>query len=303
MIGARIRGALTALAAAGCALAAGAWAQDVSEGLAGTLKKVRDSGVVTLGVRDAAFPFSYALPSGRHVGYSIDLCLAIVEEIKSAVDRADVAVRLVPLQSEQRIPAVRDGRVDLECGSTTNTQQRREEVAFSPVIFVTGTKLMVRRDSGIRSWQQLRGRTVAASAGTTNEATIRALAEGRAPELKLLTRPDLRQAFEAFESGQADALASDEVLLLGLRARAKEPRALAVVGELLSFEPYGIAYRRDDPQLAQVVERSFRRLAQSRELAWIYDQWFLRRLPGGEQLKLRMGPQLTAIFESLGLPP
>ncbi|WP_298233432.1 amino acid ABC transporter substrate-binding protein [uncultured Azohydromonas sp.] len=299
-MGARIRGALAAL---GCALAAGAWAQDGGEGLAGTLKKVRDSGVVTLGVRDAAFPFSYALPSGRHVGYSVDLCLAIVEEIKSAIDRADVAVRLVTLQSEQRIAAVKDGRVDLECGSTTNTQQRRQEVAFSPVIFVTGTKLMVRRDSGIRSWQQLRGRTVAASAGTTNEATMRALAEGRAPDLKLVTHPDLRQAFEAFKSGQADALASDEVLLLGLKARAKEPRALAVVGELLSFEPYGIAYRRDDPQLAQVVERSFRRLAQNRELAWIYDQWFVRRLPGGEQLKLRMGPQLTAIFEGLGLPP
>ncbi|WP_051243043.1 amino acid ABC transporter substrate-binding protein [Azohydromonas australica] len=302
-MGARLRGALAALAVSGCALAGGAWAQSGGEGLAGTLKKVRDSGVVTLGVRDTAFPFSYALPSGRHVGYSVDLCLAIVEEIKSAIDRADVAVRLVALQSEQRIPAVKDGRVDLECGSTTNTQQRRQEVAFSPVIFVTGTKLMVRRDSGIRAWEQLRGRTVAASAGTTNEATMRALADKSAPDLKLLTRPDLRQAFEAFESGQADALASDEVLLLGLRARAKEPRALAVVGELLSFEPYGIAYRRDDPQLAQVVERSFRRLAESRELAWIYDQWFLRRLPGGEELKLRMGPQLTAIFEGLGLPP
>lgn len=302
-MGARTRVALAALAAAGCALAGGAWAQGRDEGLAGTLKKVRDSGVVTLGVRDAAFPFSYALPSGRHVGYSVDLCLAIVEEIKSAIDRADVAVRLVALQSEQRIAAVKDGRVDLECGSTTDTRQRRQEVAFSPVIFVTGTKLMVRRDSGIRSWEQLRGRTVAASAGTTNEATIRALAEKSAPDLRLLTRPDLRQAFEVFESGQADALASDEVLLLGLRARAKEPRTLAVVGQLLSFEPYGIAYRRDDPQLAQVVERSFRRLAESRELAWVYDQWFLRRLPGGEQLKLPMGPQLTAIFEGLGLPP
>lgn len=297
---ARLRGALAAL---GCAVAASAWSQDAGQALAGTLKKVLDSGVVTLGVREAAFPFSYALPSGRHVGYSVDLCLAIVEEMKSAIDRTDVAVRLVPLQAEQRIAAVKEGRVDLECGSTTNTQQRQQEVAFSPVIFVTGTKLMVRRGSGIRSWEQLRGRTVAASAGTTNEATIRALAAKQAPDMKLLTRPDLGQAFEAFEAGQADALASDEVLLLGLRARAREPRALSVVGELLSFEPYGIAYRRDDPQLAQVVERSFRRLAESRELAWIYDQWFLRRLPGGERLNLRMSPQLTAIFEGLGLQP
>jgi glutamate/aspartate transport system substrate-binding protein len=193
--------------------------------------------------------------------------------------------------------------VDLECGSTTNTQQRRQEVAFSPVIFVTGTRLLVRRDSGIRTWEQLRGRTVAASAGTTNEATLRALSQRQGPGPQLVTRPDLRQAYEAFEAGQAQALASDEVLLLGLKARARDPRSLALVGELLSYEPYGLVYRRDDPQLAQVVERSFRRLAESRELAWIYDQWFVRRLPGGERLDLRMGPQLTAIFEALGLPP
>jgi glutamate/aspartate transport system substrate-binding protein len=295
-----IRRALTAL---GCALAAVACAQGSDEPLRGTLKKVHDSGVVTLGVREAAFPFSYALPSGRVVGYSVDLCLAIVEEIKAAVDRSDLAVRLQTLSSEQRLPAVKDGQVDLECGSTTNTRQRQQEVAFSPVIFVTGTKLMTRRDSGIRSWEQLRGRTVAVSASTTNEATIRALSDQQGLGVKLVTRPDLRQAFETFEAGQADVLASDEVLLLGLKARAKAPHTLAVVGDFLSYEPYGIAYRRDDPQLAQVVERSFRRLAESRELAWIYDQWFVRRLPGGEQLNLRMNPQLTAIFESLGLLP
>ncbi|NML17131.1 amino acid ABC transporter substrate-binding protein [Azohydromonas caseinilytica] len=292
-----------AAAALGCVLAAAAaWAQD-GEPLGGTLKKVRDSGVVTLGVREAAFPFSYALPSGRMVGYSIDLCLAIVEEIKSAIDRPGVAVRLQPLSSGQRLPAVKDGRVDLECGSTTNTRQRQQEVAFSPVIFVTGTKLMVRRGSGIRSLEQLRGRAVAVSAGTTNEAALRTLSQQRSLGLKLLTHPDLRQAYDAFEAGQADALASDEVLLLGLKARARAPRTLAVVGDLLSYEPYAIAYRRDDPQLAQVVEHSFRRLAESRELAWIYDQWFVRRLPGGEQLNLRMSPQLEAIFEGLGLPP
>jgi glutamate/aspartate transport system substrate-binding protein len=296
----RIRRALAAL---GCALAAAAWGQGSEEPLRGTLKKVLDSGVVTLGVREAAFPFSYALPSGRTVGYSVDLCLAIVEEIKAAIDRSDVAVRLQVLTAEQRLPAVKDGRVDLECGSTTNTLQRRQEVAFSPVIFITGTKLLVHRGSGIRSWEQLRGRTVAASAGTTNEAAIRALSDQRGLGVKLVTRPDLRQAFEAFEAGQAEVLASDEVLLLGLKARAKEPRTLAVVGDFLSYEPYGIAYRRDDAQLAQVVERGFRRLAESRELAWIYDQWFVRRLPGGEQLNLRMSPQLTAIFEGLGLPP
>jgi glutamate/aspartate transport system substrate-binding protein len=295
----RIRSALGVLC---CALATAAWSQDSGE-LQGTLKKVKDSGVITLGVREASVPFSYALAQGRTVGYSVDLCMAIVDDIRAAIDRADVQVRLLPLKSEQRLPAVKNGQVDLECGSTTNTRQRQQEVAFSPVIFVTGTKLMVNRGSGIRSFEQLRRRTVAVSAGTTNEAALRSLSDKQRLSLNVVSWPDLQQAFAAFEAGQADAFATDEVLLLGFKARAKAPRSLAVVGDFLSFEPYGIVYRRDDPQLAQVVERTFRRLAESRELAWIYDKWFVRRLPGGEQLNLRMNPQLTTIFEGLGLQP
>jgi glutamate/aspartate transport system substrate-binding protein len=285
-----------------CFLVTSAWAQGSDE-LQGTLKKVKDSGVVTLGVREASLPFSYALAQGRTVGYSVDLCLAVVDDIKAAIDRADLQVRLLPLKSEQRLAAVKGGQVDLECGSTTNTRQRQQEVAFSPVTFVTGTKLLVRRGSSIRSFEQLRGKTVVVSAGTTNEAAIRTLSDKQALAVNVVTRPDLRQAFAAFEAGEADAFASDEVLLLGFKARAKAARSLAVVGDFLSFEPYGIVYRRDDPQLAQVVERSFRRLAESRELAWIYDKWFVRRLPGGEQLNLRMNPQLATIFEGLGLQP
>lgn len=290
---------LLALAAV---FASAAWAQG-SEELTGTLKKVRESGSVVLGVREASFPFSYTDAAGRSVGYSIDLCLAIVDEIKAALDLPSVEVRYLRVRSEERLPSVKDGRVDLECGSTTNTRLRQREVAFSPVIFVTGTKLMVRRTSGIRSYEDMKGKTVVVSAGTTNEAAIRTLSDKQALGIKVLARADLDQAFDAFESGQAAAFATDEVLLFGFLAHAKAPRAYSIVGDYLSFEPYGIVYRKDDSQLAQVVERTFHKLAESREIAWIYDRWFVRRLPSGERMGLRMNAQLTTIFEGLGLPP
>jgi glutamate/aspartate transport system substrate-binding protein len=149
----------------------------------------------------------------------------------------------------------------------------------------------------------LRDKTVVVSAGTTNERAVRALSEKQALPIDVIAQPDLQQAFSVFGSGRAYAFATDEVLLLGFKARNKSGRPLDVVGEFLSFEPYSIVYRRDDPQMARVVDGAFRRLAESRELAWIYDKWFVRRLPGGEQLNLRMNTQLITIFESLGLQP
>lgn len=283
-------------------LALPAAAQD-TQGLTGTLQNIRSSGVVTLGYRQASFPFSYAGANGRPLGYAIDLCLAVVDDIKLAIDQPEIEVRYLPVLSTERLPAVKDGRIDLECGSTTNTTVRQKEVAFSPVVFVTGTRLMVRRASGIRSYKDLRNKTVLVSAGTTNAAALQRLSDQQSLAIRLDPRPDLQQAFDAFEAGQADAFATDEVLLAGFLAHAKAPRSLAVVGDLLSFEPYGLVFRKDDPAFAQLVQASFRRLAESRELTWIYDKWFVRPLPGGERLNLRMGPQLTSIFEALGLPP
>ncbi|MDM0042615.1 amino acid ABC transporter substrate-binding protein [Variovorax sp. J22G21] len=284
------------------ALACAAHAQSF-DALSGTLKKVKESGTITLGVREASFPFSYTSRTGRPIGYSIDLCERIVEGIRSAIDAPELQVRHELLRSEERLPAVKSGRVDLECGSTTNTQLRQQEVAFSPVIFVTGTKLLVRRGAGIASFHQMKGKTVVVSTGTTNEAAIRSLSAKQALNLTILVRPDLQQAFDAFQAGQADAFATDDVLQYGFVARAKAPRGLSVVGDYLSFEPYGIVYRKDDPQLAQVVNQTFGDLAKSREISWIYDKWFVRRLPDGERLGMPMNPQLTTIFEALGLPP
>jgi glutamate/aspartate transport system substrate-binding protein len=275
-------------------------AQDESQ-LSGTLKKIKDAGEIVLGYRDASIPFSYTDAKGRPIGYSLDLCMAIVQDVRAALDNDQLRVRFVHVNSEQRIPFVKDGTIDVECGSTTNTAARQKDVAFSPVIFVTGTKLLVRRTSGIRSYLDLRGKTVSVSAGTTNEAAIRSLSRARALGISVHSELDLQKAFDELASGRADAFATDEVLLYGFLAKRHWPKDLMVVGDYLSYEPYSLMFRRDDSQFSAVVERSFQRLADTRELRWTYDRWFLKPLPSGERIGLDMNPQLVTIFEGLGL--
>jgi glutamate/aspartate transport system substrate-binding protein len=270
--------------------------------LAGTLKKIRDSGVVTIGFRENSFPFSYAGPGKTPLGYSIELCQAIVDEIAVELDGKLVQIRYRPVTPETRMQAVASGEVDLECGSTTNNTARQKEVAFSPIIFVSGTKLLVRRADRIRSYRDLRDKTVVVTAGTTNEQALRAFNEKQKLGIKLVTAKDHDESFKMLAAKQADAFATDDVLLYGWIARTKSEREYIVVGEYLSYDPYGIMFRRNDPQFAAVVERTFRQLAESRELRWIYRRWFQRRLLGGENLALPMSPQLESIFETLGLP-
>jgi glutamate/aspartate transport system substrate-binding protein len=197
---------------------------------------------------------------------------------------------------------VASGKVDLECGSTTNNLERQKQVAFSPVIFVSGTKLMVRRPVAIRSYLDLRGKTVAVTAGTTNERAVKTLSDKRKLGIRFVVAKDHRQSFTLVERSKADAFATDDVLLYGLIAKSGRSREFQVVGEFLSYDPYGIMYRKDDPGFDAVVRNAFERLATSRELEQIYDKWFLARLPTGERLGMPMSAQLRSIFEVLGLP-
>ncbi len=270
--------------------------------LAGTLKKIRDSGVVTIGYRENSFPFSYLGPGKTPLGYSLELCQAIVDEVAGELDGKLLQVNYRPVTPETRMQAVASGEIDLECGSTTNNTARQKEVAFSPIIFVSGTKLMVRRADKIRSYRDLRDKTVVVTAGTTNEQALKAFNEKQKLGMKLVSAKDHDESFKLFTAKQADAFATDDVLLYGLIARTKSQAENIVVGEYLSYDPYGIMFRRDDPQFAAVVERTFRQLAESRELRWIYRRWFQRRVPTGENLALPMSPQLESIFEALGLP-
>jgi glutamate/aspartate transport system substrate-binding protein len=290
-----------AVALAVASVLAGAPAMGAEGELTGTLKKISDTGIVTIGYRESSIPFSYA--SGRQpIGYSIDLCNEIVEDIGRAVGRSDLAVRYKLVTSESRIPAVVAGEADLECGSTTANAERRRQVDFSPTIYVSATKLMVRRGSPVRSFRDLGGRTVAVTAGTTNEAAVRALIERLKIPVEILVARDHAEGFAMVRDGRAVAFALDDVLLYGLIAAAgPEGAQFIVLNDKLSYEPYGIMFRKDDPALASLVANTFQRLAQTRELRWIYDRWFLKRLPNGERLNIAMSEELAHEFELLGL--
>ncbi len=267
--------------------------------LEGTLAKARETGAVTLAYRDASIPFSYLSARGEPIGYSIDLCRLVVDAMAEALNRATLDVRWLAVTPETRIDAIVSGRADLECGSTTANLERARQVAFSPIIFVSGTKLLVRRGSPIRSFRDLGGKKVAVTAGTTNEKALRDLMARFKLDFTLVTAADHDAAFALLTSGQVDAFATDEVLLHGLLAQSHLRQAYVVTGEFLSYDPYGLMYRRDDPQMAQLVRSTFKALAADGELERRYRRWFLRRLPSGESLDLPMSPQLEAIFEAI----
>lgn len=290
------------LLACALALLSGLAAAQSGDLLSGTLKKIRDTGTVTLGIRASSSPFSYLNAHGQPIGYSIDLCRAIVDEISNEIGGKTPAIKYVPVTSESRIGDLLSGKIDLECGSTTNNLERQRQVAFSPVIFVSGTKVMVRKSDPIKSFRDLKGKTVVATAGTTNEATLRQLNEQFGLGLTLVTARDHAESYEMLVSGKADAFALDDVLLYGLIAKNKGQAEFTVIGDFLSYDPYGLMYRKDDPQMAEVVNRTFRELAESRELEYVYRRWFLRKLPDGARLKLPMSAQLRELFEILGLP-
>ena len=272
------------------------------EELTGTLKKVHDTGTLVIGYRESSIPFSYLNSRGEPIGYSIDLGRAIVDGISNELDGQTLKIKFVPVTPESRIPAVVNGEIDLECGSTTNNAQRQKQVAFSPVMFVAGTKLLVKRDSNIQSFHDLNGKTVVVTAGTTNEEAMHRLSDKFSISMHLITGIDHEESYEQLATGKADALAGDDVLLYGLIAKNRTSQNFMVVGEFLSYDPYGIMFRKDDPQLATVVQRVFQEMAQSRDLEYTYKRWFLSKLPGGETLNLPMSAQLEEIFRALGAP-
>jgi ABC-type amino acid transport substrate-binding protein len=289
--------------------AAPALAQDAigAEKLTGTLAKIKSTKTIAIGYRDASVPFSYLNaardPGARQpIGYTIDICLAIVEDIRGELGDDTIQIRWLPVTPQTRIAMVVDGRVDLECGQTTNNAERRKEVAFSPIIFVSGTKLMVKRGSKLRSYRDLKGSTVVATEGSTNAAAVKSIDAKLQLSVKLTLVRDNEEAFQALGSGKADAWAGDDAILYATAAESKTPKDFVVLDEFLSYDPYGIMYRKNDPQLDALVKKSFEKLAETRELARIYEQWFLRKLPSGRTLGLSMSPQLEGIFESLGQP-
>lgn len=285
---------------AACLLATGASAQTGgSEGLSPTLAAIKNAHTVRLGYRESSPPFSFLDQSGRPIGYSLELCEAIVEEIGVEVDDPNLKIDYVKVTSDDRIDAVLQNKIDLECGSTTANSERGKRVAFSPLMFVAGTKLMVPKGSNVRSLTDLKGKTVVVTKGTTNEQAIQAADKKSSLGLNIVTAPDHEQSFQMVNDGKADAFATDDILLYGLIVRHKAQEYLRVVGDYLSYDPYGIMFRKGEPQLSAVVDRTFRKLGSNHDLVPLYNKWFTARMPTGERMNVPISLQLEEAFKAM----
>jgi glutamate/aspartate transport system substrate-binding protein len=286
--------------------------------LTGTLKTISDRGTVLIGYRESSLPFSFLNKAGEPVGFSLDICHGIAEDVARALHRellepnapiwqTGVRIVYVPVAADQRLPKVMSGAVDLECGSTTANAERARMVAFSPVFFLSGTKLMVPLEgpggARVNSYRDLAGGTIVVSAGTTNAEVMRHLASTVSPEIKVEEPPSLDAAYDLLvRGGKADAFASDDILLAGFIATHHDGQRFGIVGDYLSFEPYAITLRRDDPAFADLVKDSFARMASEGTLARLYWRWLENRLPTGETLGIPMSPYLTEMYRALGQP-
>jgi glutamate/aspartate transport system substrate-binding protein len=284
---------------AGCLLTTAASAQTDGEGLSPTLAAIKSRHAVHLGYRESSPPFSFLDHSNRPIGYSLELCQAVVDEIGVEVDDPGLQIEYVKVTSDDRIPAVVQGKVDLECGSTTANAERAKQVAFSPLMFVAGTKLMVAKDSTISAPKDLQGKTVVVTKGTTNEQAMHAVDKKFNLGLNIVVAGDHEQSYQMLVDGKADAFATDDILLYGLIARHKSQDKFRVAGDYLSYDPYGIMFRKGEPQLTAVVERAFRKLGTNHDLIPLYNKWFVSRLPTGERMNVAISPQLEDAFKAL----
>jgi len=267
----------------------------------GTLKKINDSGEIRIGYRENSPPFAFLDAERKPSGYSLDLCEIVVEEIAAELGK-DIRVIRRPVTPENRFDLVTSGDVDLECGSTTNNLERRKSVSFSPTMFVTGTKLLVRRGSGILNFRDLAGKTVVLTRGTVHETAIPKLAQRQNIPIKFVFGSDHGESFQLLATGKADAFANDDIQLYGMVAEKKAAADFRVVGDFLTYADYALMFRKDDPEFAEVVDRAFRKLAGSREIVAIYERWFQKPLPSGVRLNMPMSPHLEELFRVQGLP-
>ena len=270
-----------------------------AEEFSGTLKKIKDTGTVTIGHRDASIPFSYLDDRQQPIGYSIDLCYKIVDALKDKLGLKELRVNLMAITPQTRIPLIANGTTDMECGSTSNTKERQKQVGFLYTTFVTGTKLLVKTSSGIKSYRDLAGKPVAITSGTANELTLKSLDAKEHLDIRIVPAKDHAEAFLLLDSGRAAAFATDEILLYGLKANAKNPDDFEVVGELLSFEPYAIMVRKDDREFKKFGDEVLAGLMKSGEIETIYQKWFESPIPPrGVNLKLPMSDKLKDYFKN-----
>ncbi len=257
---------------------------------ADTLANIRSSQSITLAHRDASLPFSYLDENKKPVGYSMDVCLKLVEAIKRELKLPKLEVSFLPVTSSNRIEAITSGKADLECGSTTNTAERRKQVAFTIAHFIASTRMLVRGDTGIKNWSDLRGKQVVTTKGTTTVKLLGERDKGLALAMKMQEGADHQSSFAKLEKGEVDAFPMDDVLLYGFRAKSKNPQQFMVVGDPLSTEPYAIMLRKDDAPFKALIDKEMARIMLDGELNKVYDKWFMRPIPpSGWNMNMPMG--------------
>jgi glutamate/aspartate transport system substrate-binding protein len=265
----------------------GAWAQ-----AGDTLAKIKSSGKVVLGTRDSSAPLAYTLGDGKYVGYHVELCERVLKAIAP-----QAKIEYVPVTSQNRIPLVQNGTVDIECGSTTNNVARQKDVAFALTTYMTEVRTAVKASSGITSIAQLNGKNVATTTGTTSVQHLRKNERARGIEFKEVLGKDHADSFLLLESGRADAFVMDDNILAGLIASAKNPKDFKIVGEVLSVEPIAIMIRKDDPKFKKAVDDEIRKEMKSGELAKLYDKWFMSPIPPKNvSVNLPMGETLKGLI-------
>ncbi len=289
---------LLAIAGAGFvgSMAMGANAQE----LTGTLKKIKDTGTITIGHRESSIPFSYLDDKQQPVGYAMDLCAKVVDAVKAELKLPNLKVAYQPVTSANRIPLLQNGTIDLECGSTTNSVERQKQVAFGPTYFVVNISAAVKKDSGIKTFADLNGKTVASTSGTTSIPLLRGYEKAKGIDFKELQAKDHAESMQLVASDRAQAFIMDDILLAGQIANQQNPGAYMILPESLRTEPYSMMLRREDPQFKALVDRAVGNVYKSGEIDKIYSKWFTSAIPP-RNINMNF-PQTPAIKEAFKSP-
>ncbi|SFC38570.1 Glutamate/aspartate periplasmic-binding protein precursor [Pragia fontium] len=270
-----------------------------AEDLNGTLKKIKDSGVITVGHRESSVPFSYYDNQQNVVGYSQDYSNLIVDAVKKKLDMPNLQVKLIPITSQNRIPLLQNGTFDFECGSTTNNLERQKQVDFSNTLFVVGTRLLVKKGGDIKDFADLKDKNVAVTSGTTSETILNKLNDSDKLNMKIISAKDHGDAFRTVESGRAVAFMMDDALLAGERAKAKKPDQWEIAGKPQSFEAYGCMLRKGDSQFKKLMDETIAHAQTSGAAEKSYDKWFKQPVPPkGLNLNFTLSEDMKKLFKA-----
>jgi glutamate/aspartate transport system substrate-binding protein len=262
-----------------------------------TLKKIKDSGTITIGHRDSSIPFSYYDDKQNVVGYALDICMKVVDAVKAELKMPNLQVKLNPVTSATRIPLIANGTVDLECGSTTNNLERQKQVAFTNTYFLTANRFVSKKANNLKTMNDLKGKTVVSTSGTTNLKQITEMNGAQNLGMNILTAKDHAEAFLMVETDRATAFFMDDILLYSLVANSKSPADYVISADALSIEPYGAMLRRDDPGFKKIVDKATADLYKSGQINAIYAKWFLSPIPPkGVNLNVPQSDALKKVF-------